>query len=478
MNKAFIIDKIDFSKNNLSYTLFENIQANFNGIALDFNRADFRGSKFINCRFNNNNFDRSDLIDCYIEDVTFNKVNFGMSLIKNNYISRVLFFKNNYNDLSVQETTFVDCNFDETHINWTLFNCVFKNCTFKNTAFDHSAIDSNLFIDCCFIKCNMAECHMENIKFQSCILDNVELGISYIASYLFKDTNLSRIIFKYRGDLVNIDFFGEEDLNNLICQERYFNYLNMLLLQNKTKNYYERTQEAIEKTLKLNTQKRVYNLKNILLMFEFYYDSPNIDFVTYQKIVLLLNSIDYDSLPFDESLEFKSILYRINEKNDLPNTSINMLNTIEQGENCICKIHIDSTDLESVKLQLTNTFEAINDLAANGIVARDKIYEIKQIEKGSIILTIASSLILAMLFAKVAKNINHSIQVMRIEKAATDKNIENLKKAKTSKQVQSILNEANKYALTTETKYDNAVQKLSNSILIGEIISIVISLII
>ncbi len=478
MKKVFTIDKIDFSKNNLSYTLFENIQANFNGIALDFNRADFRGSKFVNCRFSNNNFDRSDLIDCYLEDVTFINVNFGMSLIKNNYIKRVIFSKNNYNDLSVQETTFADCTFDEVHINWTLFNCVFENCTFKNTVFDHSAIDSNLFVNCCFIKCNMAECHMENIKFQSCVLDNVELGISYISSYMFKDTNLSRIVFKYRGDMVNIDHFGEEDLNDLICQERYFNYLNMLLLQNKTANYYEKTQEAIEKTLKLDTQQRVYNLKNILLMFEFYYGSPYIDFISYQKIILLLNAIDYDSLPFDESLEFKSILYRINEKNDLANTPLNMLNTIDPGESCICKIHIDSTDLENVKLQLKSTLEVINEFAANGIVAKDEIYEIRQIEQGSIILTIASSLVLAMLFAKVAKNINHSIQVMRIEKAVTDKHIENLKKAKTSKQVQTILNTANKYELTTEKNYDKAVQQLSNSILIGEIISIVISLLI
>ena len=65
----------------------------------------------------------------------------------------------------------------------------------------------------------MAECHMENIKFQSCNLNNVELGVSYIASYLFKDTNLSRIVFKYRGDMINIDHLGETDLSNLLSQK-------------------------------------------------------------------------------------------------------------------------------------------------------------------------------------------------------------------------------------------------------------------
>lgn len=478
MNKKFVIYKDDYSKNNLSYTLFENIQANFNGIALNFNRTDFRGSKFINCSFSNNDFDRADLIDCYIEDVTFNNVNFGMSLIKNNYFKRVIFSKNNYNDLSVQETTFVDCTFDEAHINWTLFNCVFKNCTFKNTLFNHSSIDSNKFVDCYFIKCNMAECHMENIKFQSCILDHVELGVSYIASYLFRDTNLSQIIFKYRGDLVHIDNFGDDDINNLISQERYFNYLNMLLLQNKKENFFNNTKIAIEKTLKLDSQQRFYNLKNILLMFEFYYDSLVIDFVTYQKIVLLLNSISFDDFECDEILEYKSILYRINEKNNLSNISLMTLNTIGRDENCICKIHINSNDLENIKSQLAYTLETINEIAANSLIDKDKIYEIKQIEQGSIILTIASSLVLAMLFIKVTKNINHSIQIMRIEKAAADKHIENIKKAKTTKQVQTILKEANKYALTTEKNYDKAVQMLSNSILVSEIISIVISLIV
>lgn len=477
MEKIFIIDKVDYSKSNLSYTLFENIQANFNNIALDFNRADFRGSKFINCQFSDNDFDRADLIDCFIEDVTFKNVNFGMSLIKNNYVRRVFFSKNKYNNLSVQESTFVDCIFDEVHINWTLTNCNFINCTFKNTVFNHSSIDSNKFVDCCFVKCNMAECHMENIKFQSCTLDNVELGISYISSYLFRDTNLSRINFKYRGEIVHIDHFGEEYLNELISQERYFNYLNMLLLQNKTENYYEKTQEIVEKVLKLSPQQRLYNMKNIFIMFEFYYDSAYIDFVTYQKIVIFLNAINYNKLPFDESLELRSILYRINEKNDLANTSLNLLNTIERNEKCICKIHINSTDLESVKIHLTNIFNTINESAANSLITSDEIYEIKQIEQGSIILTIASSLVLAMFFVKITKNINQSIQIMRIEKAAADKYIETLNKAKTAKQIKSILDTAKTYALTTEKKYDKTVQQLSNSILISEIISIIISLI-
>ena len=66
---------------------------------------------------------------------------------------------------------------------------------------------------------------------------------------------------------------------------------------------------------------------------------------------------------------------------------------------------------------------------------------------------------------------------MRLEKAATDKNIEILKKAKTSKQVQKIYKDANEYALTTEENYDKTVQKLKGSILFGQILSVVISLI-
>lgn len=476
MIKNFTIDKVDYSKNNLSYTLFQNIQAIFNGNALNFNRADFRGSKFINCRFSNNDFDRSDLIDCYIEDVTFDNVNFGMALIKNNYFKRVMFFKNNYDDLSVQETTFVDCTFDEKHINWTLFNCTFKNCTFKSTAFNHSSIDSNKFIDCCFIKCNMAECHMENIKFQSCLLDHVELGVSYISSYLFRDTNLSQIVFKYRGDMVNINYFDDDDLNELISQERYFNYLNMLLLLNKTDNFFKISKEIIEKTLKLETQQRTYNLKNILLMFEFYHDSTLIDFVTYQKIVIYLNALNFDNINFDESLEYKSILYRINEKNDISKVPIDMLNTIDCNENCIFRIHINSDDLVEVKSQLSSVFDIINEVAINRFIKKDDLYEIRRIEQGSIILTIASSLILSMLFVKVIKSINHSIQIMRIEKVATDKNIEIIKKAKTSKQVQKIIKEVNECALATEKNYDKTVSKLKRSILIGQIISIVIGL--
>lgn len=478
MNKLFVPNKADYTKSNLSYLLFKNLTAEINDEKIDFDRADFRGSKFLCCFFRNNNFDRADFIDCYLQDVNFINVNFGMALIKNNYFKNVSFQGNIYNDLAVQETTFVDCVFDEEQINWTLYKCKFINCIFKNVAFDHSAIDSNSFVSCTFVNCKMAECHMENIYFTKCELFKVEFDSSYISSYLFKEIDMSKIFFKYRGNFVNIYHFGVEDANLLYDQQRYFNYLNMLILEGRTADLYEDLVDSISNTLKLDYQNRIFNMKNILLLWEFYFDSSRIDFLNYQKGLIYLNSLDFSDLDFDEYGEYESVLYRINKMNNLGNLDLPMLDTVPANEKCICKIHINSTEIDYVQDELNKVLGTVNDIALNNMLPGDKYYEIQNVEQGSIILTIASSLLLVLLFAKVAKSINHDIQIMRIEKTAADEINKKIKKTKSVAKIQNIVSEQRKNELLTEKSYDKTISKLSNAILIGEIISIVISLIV
>lgn len=479
MLNEFVVDKYNYSKDNLSYKFFNNVQATHEGMPLDFTRADFRGSKFKNCTFKNNSFDRADFIDSILEDVTFSDVNFGMSLFKNSYFNRSIFISNRYNNISIQESTFQNCYFETSHILCVLFNCKFIDCIFKNVEFNQSSIDSNTFIDCTFISCNMAECHMENIKFESCLLRHVDLGISYISTYLMRNTDISAIQFKYRGEIQNIYAIGDEELNKLFEQERYFNYMNLRVLLNRTENFYEEIEHIVTKVLKLAPQLRYFNMKNLLLMFEFYYSCAAIDFLSYQKSIIFLNSLNFDDLPFEESLEYKSILYKINQINNFADISLPMVKTIDVNTECLCTIHIKSTDEQTTLMQLNDVFKLLNAEVLENLLPNDSLYEIKSIQKGSIILIISSSLLLATLFVKVAKSINNDIQQIRLEKAVVDETIKSMKEGKKVKQsVKTTYVETSSQLITNENKYSQALTKLSNSILIGEIISIVISLII
>ena len=475
--REFTNDKALYYGEDLSYRLFKNIQATFENRPIDFERSDFRGSKFSNCLFEKNNLDRADFIDCVMQDVTFHNANLGMSLFKNAYFERVMFIHNTYDVVATQECTFIDCTFDEEYINWTLTSCVFKNCIFKNARFDHSSIDTNTYINCTFVKCNMAECHMENIKFQDCLLRQVELDPSYISSYMFKDTDLSGIILKNRGQVCQITDYFKAELGNLEEHDRYFNFINLSILSGNTQTIVEDTKRVMQKALLSGSNIRVFNIKNLLLLFEFYYNSNKIDFISFQKILMYLQQLDFKDCPFEEKLEYDSILYRVAKLNSIYNLSYDFINTIDINEQCFCRLHIESEDNERVQTELMQIFQTIKKELITDSYNPAALYEIQSIEPGSIILTITSSLVVVLLFSKIVKSIHHDIQEIKIDKAFADKTRENIASSKTSKQLQRAVEQYHMVSNNVERKYNKVISQLSNSILIGEIISIIISVI-
>lgn len=484
--KTFFVDKIDYSVSDLSNTIFKNIQAYYGESPLNFTRSDFRGSKFSNCIFRKNLFDRADFIDVVFEDVSFTAVDFGMSLIKNSYFNNVMFNANVYNNVAVQDCVFNNCHFNDPHLLLTLYNCKFINCTFSNAKFDHSAIDTNEFIECNFIKCKIAECHMENIKYSGCTLHNVELGSEYISSYMFKNTDLSKIQIKYHGKAIDISSIPVQVLDDLYDDERYFNYINFYIVinsfgdsksSNNQNSIYENLVRTIEKTLQARSMVRRFNLKNIMSMLDFYYASDVIGYSLFQKIICYLNSINTTSLPIDERLDFESSLYRINRKNDLANTPIQyIIDSNDIDINCLVTLHIDSNNQDDAVSEVHSLFSTINHDILFDLIPKENIYKIEDVKHGSIILVISSCLLVAALAGKVIKSIHHDIQEMRVEKATADKAIENIKKAKTYEKTLKIKEQANKEMANSEKGFSNAILKLSNSILIGEIISMVITI--
>lgn len=476
MTESFQIKKCDYSKSNLSYQLFQNMTAVFQSQPLILKRVDFRGSKFINCSFLNNCLDRSDFIDCYLENIYFISTDFGSALCKNNYFKRNSFNQCQYHNTAFHECTFDDCTFENSDMNWIVVNCKFINCSFKNIKFDHSVVDTNKFIDCIFIKCSLAECHMENIQFQSCILRTVELDGAYIPTYLFKETDISQVRLKYHGEIVEIQNLSDT-VQTLYEQRQYFHFLNMRILLKETRTLFEDIRTIIPELLKMEPQLRFFNMKNILSMFEFYYACSQIDFLTYQKIILYLNEIDFTDLPFSETIEYKALLCKISETNKLYDIPLSVINSIKINTKSILTVHINSDDSQKSYQELQKMFESLQINLLDPSVRNNDLYRLIGTEKGSIILILSASLLLSMLFAKVVKSIHNDVQQIRIEKATADKIINLTKESKNVSDLQEIANATKNIVANAEQNYLKTIKALSNSILIGEIISIAISLI-
>ncbi len=479
MHKQFEIVKQNYSSENLAYLNFENLQMVFNNKALDFERADFRGCNIKNCILKNNNLNRADFIDLIIKDCIFNGVNFGMSLFKNCYIEKTNFSLNTYNSTAIQECIFQECIIQEAHANWTLYNSTFISCTFVNTAFNHSAVDSNKFINCTFINCNLAECHMENIEFHSCCLKNVEFDISYLGSYLINDMDISIVKYKYRGKTLSLTSYPDNELTLLFENQRYFEYLNILILRNETTNLYVKVVNIFNNLLKVdqnNQNIRLYNIKNIFKMFEFYHTCHKLDCLEFQKILLFFNNIVWENISFREQLEYEACLYRINAINKFEEIPISNIINSDNNDKCLAKIHINSNNYENT----INEFNVFCKTIGNDLLQcnNENLYEIVGVENGSIVLIIASSLLLTTLLVKVAVSISKSIFQIKMEKAVNDTEISFIKNAKNHDELMAIIKNSDSRSLICEKNYSKVMNKLSNSLLIGEIISIVISLII
>ena len=61
-----------------------------------------------------------------------------------------------------------------------------------------------------------------------------------------------------------------------------------------------------------NQNIRLYNIKNIFKMFEFYHTCHKLDCLEFQKILLFFNNIVWENISFREQLEYEACLYRIN----------------------------------------------------------------------------------------------------------------------------------------------------------------------
>lgn len=475
----FTISRDNFDGEYLQYTLFENLDYRVN-YKSSFRRVDFRGSKFQNCYFCGNDFDRSDFIDCYFDNVEIIETNLGICLFKNAYFHKVLFRKNIYQNVAFQSVIFEDCEFSSESIIATMYNCKFINCTFNFCDFSKSAIDSNSFYNCYINSSDMAQCHMENIKFDSCIITKTAMGFAYIPTYLLRHTAYNDISWKSHGQLVTIDSSVNELAECCYNNKQFFHYLNLLIIFNNqiNKDIYTEVSKVFEYYTANYSILCKNDIVNILDMLEFYFSYDKIDIIAYMKIIQYLNEYNFAVFPLDTQLECVAIVHKINKRVESMSFDLQYIRNAPITEQCAIKLHINTDDKDFAVEETKKIFQCINNSLLNDAIEKDKLCEIIDIEKGSIILTITSALIVALLASKVIKEIRRDLMESKIQRAYTEKAVQEIRKKKNLPAASKTYKTAINTLSADNPKYLATINKISNSLLIGEIISIIIGLII
>lgn len=419
-----------YEKCDLSYKVFKDIDFTEIG-PISFYRSDFRGSKFSSVTFSDNNFDLADFIGCSFINVESKGSNWGNCEIKNSYFKKCQFYFNKYGEAAIHNTTFQKCVFENETFKFTMFDCDFYNCQFINCIFDQCTTERLSFNNCTFIKTEMSTMHAENFKFTDCTVRDTYLGSCFIGTYLFKNVDMNLFGFKYRGQIMSIgDNYFDDLIKQLNDQHRYFEYLNLVLLCNKFPDYGSIFCEIFRSILhEPNDNIRNYNIKSSIDMLAFYYNSHRLPLYSFLKILGYLQDIDSTNniVPANSIMSFKEAFFKLNciISNEIFDDSY-ALSVPDEAE-CKLSIHCNDNSFEDAKAKVKNLIEYANERLGN--YYQDPLYEIVEEKQGSVIITIATSLLLSLIVTKVVKEVFGTFCDIKLRNAKTNKKVELITKS-------------------------------------------------
>ena len=447
---------------------------------ISFFRSDFSRSRFYDCYFIRNIFGRADFIDVYLKNTDFDSVDFGSCLIKNALLERVMFKSNNYHGVAIQYTYFKKCVFRDEDFITNMYHCEFHECTFINCTFKKSSLDCNTFSNCEFIKVDMSECIAENLKFDSCSLVDVYLCANLWTTYLYKNTDIYRFGFKYRGENVAIwQGSAKKFVKNLKKDKLYFEYLNALIIGDLIPScgIAKELELLFHSIISLPSQIRKSTLVKILDMVLFYRNYSKIPFADYLSIYTFFANVTWgEDIPFEETLVYDAKLYKIRkiiEQLDFDNSYIIKL---PLDVTCISKFHIDSEDSTAALSYLENVFDIANQEICGNAFSKPLFKVIKE-EKGSIVLTIASAALLVLLVSYAAKKAMHNVFSIQVENSIKKKAIK-LISSSDNLDLDSIKKScalAQKYDLLPNENDAKQIDHLSSELVKGKILDIILN---
>lgn len=431
---------------------------------LSFYRSDFRGSKFTSNTFFKNNFDLADFIGNSFINTEFDNVNFGNCEFKNGLFLKCQFNSNIYGDLAIHDCDYKKCTFENETFHMTMFNCTFEDCQFINCIFDQCSTENLEFKKCTFIKVEMSTMHAEKFKFSKCTLRDTYLGACFLGSYFLKDIDIKLINFKYRGEIVEIsssDYFYTL-LNDLKTQGRFFEFLNLyILLNNPSKELAKLFCDTLILSFNEKNYKVLeYNIKGIFEIIEFYYNSPKLPFILFCDIYTQINEIyEKNIVPELCYVIFSECMFKL--KQLILNFEFNWdyLYDVPLHQTASLEFHINDNSFDEAENKINYLFNFVNTNCLDSSFGTP-LYEINERKTGSVIITVSTCLILALLSAKVVKEIYGTVCQIKIEHAQTSKEIALIESSKSVAK----LNEVSQIVAKNQNDKESNLMQLYNTI--------------
>lgn len=475
INKHILSNSSKYECRDLSYRIFEDM--NFKVLfPVSFYRSDFRGTKFISDTFYKNNFDLADFISNSFINTEFNRVNFGNCEFKNGVFVKCHFNNNTYGDLAIHNCDYKNCIFENEKFHMTMFDCCFYDCKFINCIFDQCSTERLDFDNCTFIKVEMSTMHAENFKFSNCILRDTFLGACFLGTYLFNKVDIKRLSFKYRGKLVSVsenDYF-QKYLNELHNQKRYYEFLNLyLLIYGCSEEYYTLFCKVFEDIFnERNIKVLEYNIMGIFDILEFYFNTPTLSLLTFIKIFSeLSDKLINDQIPSTIVLLYSERLHRLETLFINYDFDFDYLSSVPDSYQANLQIHLNDDSFQSAEDKIEYLFNFINDKYLGSRIQKP-IYKIIEEKKGSVIITISSCLLLALLASKVIKGMFCTICEIRIALANTKKQIELINTSKSSEELKETVNISQSNAHLKDTSMIKIYNALGKDYIISTILKI------
>lgn len=378
MTKKFVYKNGEnYARKSYKDFLFDNLPKTDKQI--NFQRTDFRGSKFVDLDITAN-FDRADFINCAFKNIKFINTNFGAPEFKNCIFEDIFFSKNTYSASAFIKCSFFNCTFENESIYGDFFNCTFKKTNFITSNFERSTIDTCKFKECKFTDTNFSSLAAEDLTFESTHFKNVAMSINYLFTYFIDQfTNLSEITFEYRGSKTYLtEEVSDNYFQELFKERRYYEMFNMSILFNNESN--------LPQILKLIISKREVLDHQLLRCVEciiFYF---NKGILSFEMTCNLLNILKSTNQNFDlESINIHEKIYILEKL--ITTLSVDRVKLIDNhAKDFKIRFRCAIDQEEEAKEYISNLFHSILDPSMG--LDSSKI-ELINAEKGSWILTYA-----------------------------------------------------------------------------------------
>lgn len=414
------------SQRNFQGYLFEDLNFGEISESVSFYRSDFRGSKFLNFKLINNNFDRADFIDSYIEFGRIEKCQFGTDFL-NTYFSKVSFYKNDFESCSFSNCTFDHCEFyGDLFQEVGMRNCTFSDCLFEGVDFSMNTVDEVFFEKTSFNVIDFSNQTAINIHFVNCKFNEFKIDPDYIGSYFIRGDFLGEITFVYRGHEISLLEEQHEIFEGLITlyieNNRYYEALNMLFQKTMLDNSIG---EELVNILKNLFREQIvivksYHIEKCLDVIQFYLFERGLQLSVFFFILPVVEKLLENSNELGSRVKHlnKASLIRHYLEEEL---LFRIVHTDEfEGKSFLIELEIGTNDREYA-ISVVKSF--FNDLEKEIRISDDiKLYEIVNVKSGSIIMDVicyASLLVpLSYVYKRVRRNFNEVAVDYAYRKAA------------------------------------------------------------